>query len=74
MALLNPLYTLTLLAGIALVGIISAVLVAAWPLLTGGLLASVVTFAVFDRLAAANLREPIRDPVQETDEPAAENL
>jgi uncharacterized membrane protein YesL len=74
MALLNPVYTLTLLIGVALVGLVSAVLVAAWPLLTGGLLASVITFAVFDRLAAAGLREPISDPVQEMDEPAAENL
>jgi uncharacterized membrane protein YesL len=73
MALLNPLFTLTLLAGVALVAVISTVLVAAWPLLTGGLLASVITFAVLDRLAAAGLREPIRDPVQETNEPAAEN-
>jgi uncharacterized membrane protein YesL len=74
MALLNPIYTLTLLVGIVLVAVVSAVLVAAWPLLTGGLLASVITCAVFDRLAAAGLREPIRDPVLEPDEPAVENL
>lgn len=63
MLLRNPLFSLTLLAGICLIVTLSSVLFVAWFLLTGGVLAALATTAVFDRLAAVGMRAPLDAPV-----------
>ncbi len=68
MILLNPLFTLGLLIGIAPIVVISTVLPAAWLLLTGGALASIATHAVRDRLQAAGVEAPPKTAAVPSDE------
>lgn len=51
MILYNPIFTLTILAGVALLSAISVVLVALWMLLTFSVIAAIGNAAVLDRLA-----------------------
>lgn len=62
MMLHNPGFTLGLWIGMALIIIFSTVLVAAWLLLAGGLLAAIVTGAVLDRLTVSGLRPVLIRP------------
>jgi uncharacterized membrane protein YesL len=55
MMLFNPGFTIGLWIGIAVIIVFSTVLVGAWLLLTGGLLAAIATGAVLDRLALSGL-------------------
>jgi uncharacterized membrane protein YesL len=57
MLVLNPLFTLGFILGVAVIVAFSIAFFAAWPLLTGGALAAVSTAAVFDRLEAAGFRK-----------------
>ncbi|MBC7814677.1 MAG: DUF624 domain-containing protein [Burkholderiales bacterium] len=57
MLVLNPLFSLGLMLGVGVIVVFSVIFFAAWPLLTGGALASVATAAVFDRLEAAGFRK-----------------
>lgn len=59
MILLNPLFTLGLWLGIALILAFSLVFFIAWALITGGALAAVANSAVLDRLSAAGY-EPVQ--------------
>lgn len=59
MILLNPLFTLGLWLGVALILAFSMVFFIAWVLLTGGALAAVANSAVLDRLSAAGY-EPVQ--------------
>ena len=52
MVLRNPLMTLTLLAVLALLAVISTALIAAWLVLTFGVFAAFANAAVLDRLTA----------------------
>ncbi len=65
MMFLNPGFTLGLWIGIALIIIFSTVLVGAWLLLTGSLLAATATGAVFDRLAATSLHPAVESATDE---------
>lgn len=58
MILLNPLFTLGLWLGLALILAFSMVFFIAWVLLTGGALAAIANSAVLDRLRAAGY-EPV---------------
>lgn len=57
MIVLNPLFTLGFMIGVALIVAFSSVFVVAWGLLTFGAIAAVSTAAVFDRLEAAGFRK-----------------
>jgi uncharacterized membrane protein YesL len=57
MILLNPVFTLVLWLGVVLIIALSTILIAAWPLLTGGALAAIATGAVLDRLESAGIRQ-----------------
>jgi len=62
MIALNPFFTIGVALGVGLVIVLSTVLVAAWALLTGSLLAIIGTGAVLDRLVMAGLHAPLSDP------------
>ncbi|MBZ0281918.1 MAG: DUF624 domain-containing protein [Anaerolineae bacterium] len=62
MIALNPVFTLGVGLGAGLVMAFSTLLVAAWILLTGSLLAIIGTGAVLDRLVMAGLHAPLSDP------------
>jgi hypothetical protein len=53
MMFLNPLFTMAIWIGVALIVFLSTVLFPAWILLTGGALAAIANGAVLDRLEAA---------------------
>lgn len=62
MVALNPLFSLGILMIALIVSAFSTLLVAAWALLTLGFLAALGTGAVYDRLVAAGLHDPLPDP------------
>ncbi len=53
MLLINPIFTFVILTGVALVVILSTLFVAAWILLTCGVIAAIANAAVLDRLQLA---------------------
>jgi hypothetical protein len=57
MVSLNPVFSITLLAGIALIVALSTLLAVPWALLTLSLIACINTAAVRDRLAVARKTE-----------------
>jgi uncharacterized membrane protein YesL len=63
MMTLNPLFTLGLWLGILLIVVASTVLVAAWLLLTGSVIAAIGVTAVRDRLVAGGYKNPSPDVV-----------
>lgn len=66
MMLLNPLYIVGLWLGLLPILIFSSVFFVPWLLITGGLIASIATYAVMDRLYAAGLKErPEVPPAEE---------
>jgi hypothetical protein len=62
MVLRNLLFTLGLWTGIAAIAAISTVLIAAWGVVTGGVIAAITVGAIYDRLAVAGLRTPLPAP------------
>ena len=68
MVLLNPLFTLVLIAVVALLVVVSTYLFPAWVVLTGSVLATLSTGAVLDRLIKAGVREPFDKPELESSE------
>lgn len=51
MILQNPLFTLTILAGVLLMAVVSTVFIAAWVVLTWGAISAIATAAVLNRLS-----------------------
>lgn len=62
MIVLNPIFSVVLLATFAAAFVISYLFVALWLLVTAGVLAAVFTGAVLDRLVAAGMHAPLPDP------------
>ncbi|MBK8023356.1 MAG: DUF624 domain-containing protein [Chloroflexi bacterium] len=73
MILINPLFTLTLLIGAAIVAVLSTLIPIAWLLLTGGTLAAISTAAVIDRLRAAGILEA-EDPASYMVDPSFDDV
>lgn len=66
MLVMNPLFTVTLWIGIALLLVFSLIFPVAWLLLTGGVLAILANAAVIDRLQAAGLKRPVESEAIES--------